>query len=416
MVRRDFFIFYVIGFLMVFLLAERDCQAEFSLHPGIYMRAEMTDNLYLSESARTREWIATVAPNLWLAQHGKLLSLELEYRYEMYRFLNEPSLNDRRDAHFGVLNGDVFPERAFSIELHGDASRENIDSRRSDVTDSPTVNTISQYLGSVRPVYRLQLGSRHLIEAAYRYETVQYDSQMSDDTFSQRVELMLERNQSARLDLRLEGFYEQLSAEINQDYDRLQGMAGGEWRPFTSTTISAKGGVTWFEYESGENFNTRIYDCWLRYAPVQRWAVDASYLKNFDYDSQDSLHRTWQGAGGISYSGRLNWRLGLLIRIDEYVQIDRDDREQGVVGEASYRLTPKVLLEINADGRRLQFEPVSENVDRYSLGAAVVFTPRAYVESGCRYTYRNNNSDLDVNDYRENRVFCDLQLTYNMIP
>jgi hypothetical protein len=415
-VRRDIFSIYSVGFLLALLLSPGDCQSEFSLHPGIYLRAEMTDNLYLSETAKNREWIVTVAPNLWLAQQGKLLNLELDYRYELYRFLDEPSLNDRNDTHFWELDGTFLPDRAFSIELQGDARRENIDRRLSDVTDSPAVNTTNRYRGSIRPIYRLQIGARHLIEMAYRYQTVQYDTPLSDDTYSQRVELMLKREQSVRLDLRLEGFHEQLSADINRDYDRSQGMAGGEWRPFTSVTLSAKGGVSWFEYETGEKFNTQVYDCELNYTPSARWAFDASYDKDFDHDIIDGLFEIWRGEVAISYSGRIIWRLGLVSSADEYVQIIREDREQAVVGEISYRLTPKVLFEINADGRRLQLEPVTEEIDRYSIGAAVVFTPREYIETGCHYTYRNSNSDLDFNDYRENRVFCDLQLTYNMIP
>jgi hypothetical protein len=404
------------GFLLMFLLTESDCRAEFSLQPGIYMRLERTDNLFLTEDDRIREWIATIAPNLRIAQLGKQFNLELEYRYEMYRFLYEPSLNDKADTHLGVLDGVIFPERAFRVELHGDATRESIDRRRSDLVDTPAVNTTTRYMGRIRPVYHLDLGSRHFVETAYVYETVQYDTVTSDDTYSHRGDLLLERKQSARLDLRLEGFYEQLTAEINQDYDRQQATSGGEWRPFTSTTLSAMAGMTWFEYGSGENFNTRVYDCLLRYAPVQRWAVDASYLKNFDYDIQDGLHRTWQGAAGISYSGRLSWRLGLLVRIDEYVEIDRDDREQGAVGELTFKLTPKVTLGLNGDSRRFEFEPTMEHVDRHGIGASVLFTPREYIEIGCRYSHRNSDSDIDANDYRENRYFCDLRLTYNMIP
>jgi hypothetical protein len=380
------------------------------------MRLEYTDNLFLSEAATTREWIATIAPSLWLEQQSRLFNLEVEYAYERYRYLNDPSLNEQDYAHLGRLDGMLLPERNFTVELHGDARLESLDWRRSDVVDSSTINTTNRYLGRIRPAYHHDFGSRHTAEAAYVYETVQYDNDISDDTESQRVELAFDRKQSARLDLRLNGFYELLTAEINQDYDRLQGMAGGEWRPSVSTTVSALGGVSWFEYDTGENFNSRVYDCFLRYEPVQRWALDASYLKNFGYDNQDGLYRTWHGAGGLSYTGRLSWRVGLLIRIAEFVQVNRDDREHGVVAEAIYQLTPKVAFGINGDGRQLEFKPVTENVDRYSLGGSVAFTPREYIETGCRYVYRNSDSDLDFNDYREHRVSCDLRLTYNMIP
>ncbi|MBE0501709.1 MAG: hypothetical protein IBX47_09730 [Desulfuromonadales bacterium] len=413
--HQGFFRLCITGFSLFALLLSGECRAEFSLHPGLYTRLEMTDNLFLSETDKYQEWIVTVAPYLWLAQRSKELNISLQYRYERYRYLNQPSFNDRADTHIGILDGVILPERALRIELYADARRENLDRRRSDVVDLPLSNTTNRYLGRIRPVYHLDIGLRHYFETAYSYETVQYDTQISDETETQRVELLLNRRQSTLLDLQLEGLYEHLAAKINYDYDRIQGRVGGEWRPFASTTISAKAGMTWFEYETGENFNTRVYDCQLFYTPVVRWVLDLHYIKNFDYDIQDGLYRIWRGDGGIAYNSRLSWRLGLLFSMSEYVQVRRDDQEYGVVGTATYRLTPKVLFGINADGRRLELEPVTENIDRYSLGASFVYTPREYIIFGCRYIYRNSDSDLDINDYRENRVSCDLRLTYNMI-
>lgn len=404
------------GIVLMVLLVGADCRAEFSLHPGIYTRLEVTDNLFLTETNKNSEMIATIAPTLWLEQTGKLLNLEIEYAYEMYRFLNQPELNDRIDGHFGRLDGTFFPERNFFVLLHGEVGRENLDRRRSDSVALPTVNTTNRYLGLIRPTYRFDLGSRHSGEMAYVYEVIKYDRAQTDDTQSHRAELMLERNQSARLDFRLTGFYEQLTAKISPDYDRLQGMAGGEWRPFTSATLTAMGGVSWFEYETGENFNSRVLDCRLLYVPSRRWSLDASYVENFEYDVLYGLFKTWRGEGGLSYTGRLTWRLSMFFRNDDYVRVIREDSEQGFVGVATYQMTQRVALGVHGDIRSLKFEPLTENVDRRSAGVSIEYTPRDFVTMGCRYTYRNSDSDIDGRDYIENRADCDLRLSYPLIP
>lgn len=376
----------------------------------------MTDNLYLQPTDRIREQIVTIAPNVRLEQTGTLLNLELHYSYEMYRFLIAPSANDRPDSHIGQLNGTLLPESAFNIGLYGDARLESIDRRRSDYIDSPTVNTTNRYLGRVRPTYRLRLGARQEIEAAYAYESSRTESSTSDDTDSQKGELAIIRRQTAHLDLRLEGFYEYFTARINPDYQRLQGMGGGVWRPFRTTTLTAMGGVTRFEYDSGESFNRQVVDVRLLYAPTRLWRLHASYAETFDDDIRDGLFQTWRGEAGISRSGPLGGGIRVFVSDNDYQQIDRDDRERGVAVEAGIQLSPRVMLGLNGDARRLRFEPVSERVYRYSAGAALTYTPRPFVALGCRYLYRNSDSDIGIHSYEENRSDCDIRLTYDVIP
>lgn len=376
----------------------------------------MTDNLYLQPTNRTRERIVTIAPNLRLGQSGKLLDLELNYTYERYWFLNDSSANDRPDAHLGQLNGTFFPAGNFNIGLYGDARLESLDRRRSDYVDAPTVNTTNRYLGRVRPLYRLHLGARQELEAAYAYEVVRSEDSSGDETDSQKAELAIVRHQTARIDLRLEGFYEQVIARINPDYNRMQGMAGGMWRPFTSTRLSAMGGMARFEYDNDQEFNASVLDLQLHYTPSQRWAFQARGVKTFNNDILDGLYQTWRGEAEISRSGPLGGRLRGFASKDDYKQIDREDREEGASAEVTIQLSPRIVLTLQGAARRLRFEPTHEKAHRYNTGAALAYTPRRFIEVGCRYLYIRNDSDIDTNDYVENRADCDVRLTYALTP
>jgi len=402
--------------ILLLHLAGTTGHAALSLRPTLYLRLDTTDNLHLTEDNRIRENIATIAPGIRLAEQGKRLNLELGYTYEMYRYLREPSLNDRSDAHLGRLTGTLLPESDFNVGLLGEARLEAVDRRRSDTVDAQTVNTTSRYQGQVRPAYRLRLGTRNEAEAAYIFEVIRYGSTLGDDTQAQKAELSVTRRQTARFDLRLTGFYEQFLASINPDYNRWQAMGGGEWRPRPAFTVSALAGNAWFEYETGKDLDSRLLDLRLRFAPARNFALHASYVETFDYDVKDGLYQTWRGETGLSLSGPLSWRVIVYRRQNDYSQVIRKDREQGATGEASYQLTPKVVVGLRGEQRWLEFEPISEKIERASIGASLDYTPHPLVVLGCHYTYRTNNSDIAGNDYIENRGGCDIRLGYDLIP
>lgn len=404
------------GLVFTMLLTAIDSRADYSVHPGLYTRIEYTDNLFLSESNRNRELIGTVAPGLRYEQDSNWLDLELEYSYEIYRYLNEPDLNEREETHFGRLDGTIRPEQDFRIDLHGDARLESLDRRRSDVVDTPSVNTTNRYLGNVRPSYRFDLGAKNSAEVAYVFETVQYDSTIAEDTESNSFSIAVERNHTDRIDFIIDILFERFVPEDSQTYDRLQGMIGGSWQPFRSTLLTVFGGVARFEYEDGDTFDSRILDCLVRYAPTRRLTLNLSYTEDHTYDITDGLYENRHGEAALSFNGRSTWRIGLVYSETIYLLTARDDTERGIVSELSFQFTPRILARLNGDFRRFEFLPLNENVDRYSAGFSMEYMPRESLALGCRYLYRQNDSDIDINDYRENRASCEVRLMSDLIP
>lgn len=414
--RRTTILISLGGLILNLLWATCDCRAELSVRPGILLRLEATDNLYLSETSQNREMIGTVAPGVNIEQTGRYLNLEIDYAYEMYRFLNEPSLNSRPDSHIGQLDGTILPERDFSILLFSEARRQALDRRLSDIDNPLVVNTIDRYSWLVRPTYRFELGSRNSGEVNYGYEAVEYDDPNGDDSTTQQAELQFTHRLTPRLDLSLSGTYELRDAEINQDYDRTQGMAGGEWRPFNSTTLSIMAGVARFEYQAGNDFDSRVVNSSLNYAPAEQWRWELTYVEDFLYDVRDGLYEMWRGELALAFSSRLSWRLTAFAEDADYLQVAREEKILGGAGEATYQLSPRVVLGASGDFRTLEFAPVNEKVNRYSAGVSIEYTPREFINMGCRYVYRSSDSDIDLNDYTENRATCDLRLSYGLIP
>lgn len=379
------------------------------------MRHEYTDNLFLSSTTKNREAIVTYGPTLNLEQRGTLSQFKLDYAYEKYEFLNEAELNARDERHFGDLDGELFPERNLKVEFNAAASMETLDRRRSDATDLPTVNTTNRYHGQVRPVYRFKFGARYSGEAAYVFEVNEYENSVGDETESRKVELAIEKEKSARLKLRLSGFFEQFEASQSKDYDHIQATFGGEWGSGDAFQFNVSGGMAWFDYEDGTDAELSVIDGKVHCSIGRRHAIDVGYIEAVDHDVTDGQHETRQGEAALSRSGRLGWRIGYVYRDDHFVEVDRDDLDQGVQAEVSYQLTRKVLLQLEGDSRQLEFDPLGEVVDRDNVAASVEYAPHETIQFQCLYAYRNNDSSIDANDYEENRTYCEARFSYPLI-
>ncbi len=379
------------------------------------MRHEYTDNLFLSSTTKNREAIVTYGPTLNLEQRGTLAQFKLDYAYEKYEFLNEADLNERDERHFGNLDGELFPERNLKVEFNADASMETLDRRRSDAIDLPTVNTINRYHGQVRPVYRFKYGNRSSGEAAYAFEVVEYEKGAGDETESHKAELAIEMEQSVRLKLRLTGFFEQFETSQSRDYDQIQATFGGEWNSGEALEFMVSGGMAWFDYKDGTDAYLPVVDSSLQYAIGRRNAIDVGYIQAVDHDVTDGQYETRRGEAALSRSGRLGWRIGYIYRDDHFVEVDRDDLDQGLQAEVSYQLTRKVLLHLEGDSRQMEFDPLGEVVDRDNVAASVEYAPHETIQFQCLYAYRHNDSSIDANDYEENRTYCEARFFYPLI-
>jgi len=422
--------FKLVLVILVLFAENRECRAEFSLQPGIYMALEATDNLFLTEEDQNKELIGVLAPGVRMTQAGDNVNFNLEYNYEMYRFFDEPDLNDRPDTHLGQLDGAIFPGRTFTIDLGGEAVRESIDPRISGEEAPLLVNSTNRYSGEVTPALHYLLGTRVRGDISYTFSLVEYEDSRADDTESQRADAQLSFSVGATLDLVAAGAYEIVETMTENDYTRSLGSGGFEWRPSDSFLASLRVGRSWFEYRDGVEFDTRLVQGQLQYSPNPRLRLEGSYVEETGYDLIDGLSENWSSEASVNYQGRLTTHLRVLVRESDFVRVVRNEREEGAELEFTYPLSPRTSLELFGDARTLDFqqdsqvlgpsgtlgiELVSEHIDRFSVGTMLAYSPRNNATIECRYRYLRNDSDIYGRDYEENRAICSVQLAFDLI-
>jgi len=414
LLRGNFRLFLALatGVAVLVIGAVGNARAELTLRPEISMRLEYTDNLYLEQDNKTSEVIGMLAPGIHLERTGKNMVLDLGYTYEKYRYFNEHSLENRSDAHIGSLKGSFLPKRAFSIGLRGEANREVIDRRVSDGDDPLYANTTNRITGQVRPCYRFTPFSRTHGEVAYSYTVVYYDDPAADDTDSHAGELLLAQGVTRHTELQLFGAYEQVHAALGLDYERLQGKGGIEWRPDSTFMLTLLGGRARFEFEDETWDEVPLLEGRLQYLPGQRGEWGMTYRTDAAYDLLDGVYETERGTIAFAFNSRLFWQVEMFVRNDDYLRVDRQEQERGGGLVTTYRLLPRLKVSVRGDQRWLKFAPVDEKVKRFSAGTTLTYTPSDYVGIDCSYRFRSNDSDLDGNDYMENRVLVTLRLGY----
>ena len=109
-------------------------------------------------------------------------------------------------------------------------------------------------------------------------------------------------------------------------------------------------------------------------------------------------------AGFAGEMRRTDWALRGFDERREFELSDRTERVQGIVGNLGWRATPRTRAFANLSLEESSFagEDRDDTLIRFGVGVARELTPRS--TGSIEYRYRERDSDVDVRDYRENRL------------
>ena len=407
------FVLFVVT-LLICHITQGEAWAEFSLTPGVSISLEYDDNLFLTDDDEVDDLSTIIVPNISLLLRRKNLNTELNYGLEFRKYLNETYLDDDKlsDIHRGDLSGELFPGNSFSILFEGSITRESVDERRSEVAENNTANVTNRYDGLVRPRYLYRLTPRITGELAYEYSTSQYGNTTSDDIFGSEtddivdhdVSLLMEMEYSEKLTLQVDTYYNWHESDNFDDYEMWYGLAGFVWSPLSDLSLEAKAGGAITNVDGDKsNLKDSVYRLILDYSQPEKLSFSTSYTKDFTTSVDDGRYKWWEVAGVVSYEDRLSGSIRTYYRENTYQFVEREDEVYGVDTEIGYDLTEKSVAEFFADYSQRKYRPITEKADRYRVGFSLT---RSFKNSSIilRYAFNDNDSDIDINDYRSNII------------
>ena len=387
--------------------------AEFRFTPSISLREEYDDNIFLTADDEEDDFITTITPAISLGYDTERLKLSLDYSFIAYFYMhnsseNEISHNAQFDSTLTVLRDFLF------LKVTDAYSRVTIDQRRQVVQDNRFVNTSDSNRLTVNPYLEYPLSGTLKFKTGYTYENIWYKEEEGDDEEIHLATAGFIKEISPKLTASL--FYSYSIHDIKtdgdlEDYDRQDVTLGANYQLTQKLSINGSYGHAWLNYKERDNDDSDIWDANANYQITEAVSFKIGYAQNFATSVDAGTSKNETVFASIARQGTISLSLMAFNRNDTYLDEDREDESSGVTASASYPITPNLTGRVTGLYTYDKFLPEDEKVNRYGAGISFDYALRLMTIS-LGYSYDLSNSNIEINDYRNNRAWVQARMTF----
>jgi len=169
--RRSFLIAALV--LAALLFTVNPAAAEYRIQPALTLSEEYNDNVFLTPTNPTHDYITRVLPSLHFVYSAPLWDWDVAYAYD-YRYYNYKSRIHDSTSTLSLTNHTTLVKDFFFIDLKDIYSRVSLDSIHDFTQQSLFVNQTDSNIASATPYFTLNLSSRMTASTGYQYRNVWY--------------------------------------------------------------------------------------------------------------------------------------------------------------------------------------------------------------------------------------------------
>lgn len=226
-------------------------------------------------------------------------------------------------------------------------------------------------------------------------------------------------------------------------YDTHSGMLGTSLQVTPKLTLNGSIGKVFYRYKTGtstyiiqyydvvgavdheetlvvkekpNDADSLIWNVMANYALSERFSLGAYYSQDFFDSVNEGVVKRETTGGSIKYKQGIEATLTGFYTNSDYETEDRQDKSAGGTLSAKVPLGANLAANVGGSYTRYRFSPdeiitVTEKVNRYTAQASLEYTLRL-LTMGLGYTWNHNDSNVNVNDYRNNIIWLQARLTY----
>jgi hypothetical protein len=418
--------FFLVTFLLALYPVSTYAQVgapEPGFHPYISIQEEYNDNIYLTSTNKKEDFITTVRPGLKYTNMDTSAGIELDYSAGFVFYGKDPDSN--YISHNASLNAKYLTKEHFNFYL-----RESF-IRSDEPREQEYFTTISQnqyvlatrpkrdvyWRNVVAPTVEYQFGREDRIGVNYRNNIYRTEGKTSEDSDENYINPYIDYWFDQKNGLHLEYGYTmgdfERSPEMNAhmanarythritqkasifggytftrrmfdppsvDYDIHEPVLGITYAFSPTLNASAQAGYFWKEPETGKKTDGLSYKASITNLGARTtYTFSAQGGYNEDYFTSENLgfNRYHRLTGSLTHSLERRLSIGFAGSVEraEYIDTDREDWIWGVSANASY-------------------------------------SPLKWLTLSLEVSHRECNSDIDNNDYKENKGIVRITAMY----
>jgi len=188
-------------------------------------------------------------------------------------------------------------------------------------------------------------------------------------------------------------------------------MFGMSYQVTQKLSLQGSYGHGWLNYQETEDFDSDIWSINVNYLLTERYSLGAAYSQDFSDSVNAGAYTNEIASIYITREGTVPLTLRGFARKADYVDEDREDKSTGVSLTGEVPITAKLTARLTGLYTYYKFLPEDEKVDRY--GAGIYFDYQIRITTiSFAYIHNLSDSNIDKNDYRNNRFWVGARITF----
>ncbi len=408
--------------------------AEFTITPGMAVKEEYNDNIFLAGSDEEEDFITTVSPGIVL-EYAPAASLKLGLDYKLdFRFysrhsdLDDTDIKDTQDIKF---NARAAPLSRVFIEVSDNYRKVPVDIRRPFAEGNVSANMTGSNVFKISPYAEYPLTSTLLSRFGYAYTNTWYDSEEGNDSGSHSAFASLRKRFPFRLNVSLNYGFLAYRPELTDRYDSHRVSVSADYRVGPHWTVRGEAGKTYVDFSGAPDEETDFWSAGSGYRLdiLGGSVLSAAYGNSLSQPDSQSLQSGGDDNNNVNFIARgatkreradLNLKTGEPFEItvnpyyikDRELKTGREDRITGIAVDIKKSLSTGMAASFHGLWEKQEFLPEDENVYRYSLEAGIDYKLSRDITTGIGYTYNNRESDTGSGDFHNNIVRVQAELIF----
>jgi hypothetical protein len=368
------------------------------------------DNLFLEKDNTDDDLLTHLKAQLGIVAERPRIELNADYQlnFIFYNEHDELDETDLKDVSRLTSSLKLGSWAGFSLLIEDNIDRVSVDESSKVNEDSDAINKTNRNTFRATPSYEKNLAPTLRLQASYRFEDVSHTNTAADQRRTQAVSSTLTKTLSRRTSLYILGLYQEVDAENTLDYDRYEGLFGGRYALTKAALFAAEAGIAKSEHEDeNDKETTAIWDVSLTAPAGKKTTATLGAIQTLRHSELDGLYKSRVWDFSLVREGRVGVKVNLYQANDDYLIIDREDKNTGAGIEVQLKLSPLLTAQSTLRYIKTKLEPLGERKKTYRATASLSYEHQHFVVSGS-YSFQEEDSDITLNSYVSNVFFVEL--------
>lgn len=398
------------GFLaLVLILTSSHSFAKFTITPGIDVRGEYNDNIFLEKSDTDDDYITTLRPNIMLEYTpNSSLDLSLDFGADLKYYSSYNNLNDKTPR--AEMSASARPFRRVFIDVTDIYTRVPIDIRNQFALENTLTNMTDSNSFLLSTSVVLPVTTAVSTTAGYNYHNQWFQDAGNTGSETHSIFVLLNARYSSKMNRSLKYSYSAYRPDLSgrQDavveYNKNAVSAVLEYQIASNFEVNGELGGSLTDYSTRNNSEMFFGNFGADY--TFKFISGASLGINYSRSLRDSP----TSGAARSHRGDLFFRVDNILKLtvnpyfidDTFVNAARKDKIEGINVNVSRPMGSKTTLLLNGSLEKQRFMPEGEKVGRYSLGCSLDYKLSSKITTGIGYRYSGRKSNIDTEEFNNN--------------